>query len=312
MKHFRKSDSDTIIILLLVIIACLVLFPLVKGGKDNADSENMKELADKENPRKKKPQYYNVPEKQYELFYFDPNTADSTQLLRLGLQPWQVRNIYKYRAAGGRYNKPTDFARLYGLTLKQYKRLEPYIKIEGEVMAADVIKPSQNDFSGKSKAETSSDKSDVEKEQSFAAYPIKIKEGEHININTADTNDLKRIPGIGSYYARQIVSYRQRLGGIANVHQLLEIQGFPESSLKFMIVEQASNTHHPITKIKINHLDQNALSRHPYIRYVQAKEILNFRRLHGAIKKADDLRRLPSFTDADVDRLNPYIDYSAP
>lgn len=312
MKHFRKSDSDTIIILLLVIIACLVLFPLVKGGKDNADSENMKELADKENPRKKKPQYYNVPEKQYELFYFDPNTADSTQLLRLGLQPWQVRNIYKYRAAGGRYNKPTDLARLYGLTLKQYKRLEPYIKIKGEVMAADVIKPSQSDFSGKNKAETSPDKSDVEKEQSLAAYPIKIKEGEHININTADTNDLKRIPGIGSYYARQIVSYRQRLGGIANVHQLLEIQGFPESSLKFMIVEQASNTHHPITKIKINHLDQNALSRHPYIRYVQAKEILNFRRLHGAIKKADDLRRLPSFTDADVDRLNPYIDYSAP
>lgn len=312
MKHFRKSDSDTIIILLLVIIACLVLFPLVKGGKDNADSENMKELADKENPRKKNTQYYAVPEKQYELFTFDPNTADSTQLLRLGLQPWQVRNIYKYRAAGGRYNKPTDFARLYGLTLKQYKRLEPYIKIEGEVMAADVIKPSQSDFSGKNKAETSSDKSDVEKEQSLAAYPIKIKEGEHININTADTNDLKRIPGIGSYYARQIVSYRQRLGGIANVHQLLEIQGFPESSLKFMIVEQASNTHHPITKIKINHLDQNALSRHPYIRYVQAKEILNFRRLHGAIKKADDLRRLPSFTDADVDRLNPYIDYSAP
>lgn len=312
MKHFRKSDSDTIIILLLVIIACLVLFPLVKGGEDNADSENMKELADKENPRKKKPQYYNVTEKQYELFTFDPNTADSTQLLRLGLQPWQVRNIYKYRAAGGRYNKPTDLARLYGLTLKQYKRLEPYIKIEGEVMAADVIKPSQNDFSGKNKAETSPDKSDVEKEQSLAAYPIKIKEGEHININTADTNDLKRIPGIGSYYARQIVSYRQRLGGIANVHQLLEIQGFPESSLKFMIVEQASNTHLPITKIKINHLDQNALSRHPYIRYVQAKEILNFRRLHGAIKKADDLRRLPSFTDADVDRLNPYIDYSAP
>ena len=28
-----------------------------------------------------------------ETFPFDPNTADSTQLLRLGLQPWQVRNI---------------------------------------------------------------------------------------------------------------------------------------------------------------------------------------------------------------------------
>lgn len=317
MKHFRKTDSDTIIILLLVIVACIALFPLLKSGEDNADSEDTRsELADKSNhsSRTKKPQYYNVPEKQYELFYFDPNTADSTQLLRLGLQPWQVRNIYKYRAAGGRYNKPTDLARLYGLTLKQYRRLEPYIKIEPEVMAADAIKPSQSDFAGKSKAETSSHESDIAKELSLAAYPTKIKDGEHIDINTADTTELKSIPGIGSYYAKRIVAYRQRLGGIANVHQLLEIQGFPESSLKYMTVEQTTNTQHqtPITKIKINYLDQNALSRHPYIRYVQAKEILNFRRLHGAIKKADDLRRLPSFTDADVDRLNPYIDYSTP
>ena len=311
MKHFRKSDSDTIIILLLVIIACLVLFPLVKGGKEDGAGKNYTEKTEKHKSRNK-PQYYNVPEKQYELFNFDPNTADSTQLLRLGLQPWQVRNIYKYRAAGGRYNKPTDFARLYGLTLKQYKRLEPYIKIEREVMAADVIKPSQSDFRGKNKAETSSHESDIAKEQSLAAYPIKIKEGEHIDINTADTNDLKRIPGIGSFYAKRIVAYRQRMGGIANVHQLLEIQGFPESSLKYMIVEQNSNTQHPstITKIKINHLDQNALSRHPYIRYVQAKEIMNFRRLRGPIKKADDLRRLPSFTNDDVNRLEPYIDYS--
>lgn len=39
------------------------------------------------------PSYYAVPSQAVERFPFDPNTADSTQLLRLGLQPWQVRNI---------------------------------------------------------------------------------------------------------------------------------------------------------------------------------------------------------------------------
>ena len=73
------------------------------------------------------------------LFAFDPNTADSSTLLRLGLKPWQVRSIYKYRAHGGHFRKPQDFARLYGLTLAQYRRLEPYISIKSEVMAADVI-----------------------------------------------------------------------------------------------------------------------------------------------------------------------------
>ena len=58
-----------------------------------------------------------------ERFAFDPNTADSTQLLRLGLKPWQVRSIYRYRAKGGVFSEPADFARVYGLTLKQYREL---------------------------------------------------------------------------------------------------------------------------------------------------------------------------------------------
>ena len=302
MRNFRKSDKDAIIILLVVIIICMAALPLLRSSEDKEKSPNKMEYASKPRQYTRKQPYYKVPEKQYELFYFDPNTADSTQLLRLGLQPWQVRNIYKYRAAGGRYNKPTDFARLYGLTLKQYKRLEPYIRIEKEVMAADVYKSSQN---------LSVKDTTVKKDSALIGYYTKIKEGEQIDINTADTSELKQIPGIGSYYAKRIVSFRQRLGGIANVHQLLEIQGFPESSLKYMNTGQSASTRQlPITRIRINHLDVNNLSRHPYIRYVQAKEIMNHRRLRGPIKKADDLRRLPSFTDKEVERLEPYIDYS--
>lgn len=302
MRNFRKSDKDAIIILLVVIIICMAALPLLRSSDDEGKSPNKTEYANKPRQYTRKQPYYKVPEKQYELFYFDPNTADSTELLRLGLQPWQVRNIYKYRAAGGRYNKPTDFARLYGLTLKQYKRLEPYIKIEKEVMAADVYKSSQN---------LSVNDTTIKKDSALVGYYTKIKEGEQIDINTADTSELKHIPGIGSYYAKRIVSFRQRLGGIANVHQLLEIQGFPESSLKYMTTGQSASTRQlPITRIRINHLDVNSLSRHPYIRYVQAKEIMNHRRLRGPIKKADDLRRLPSFTDKEVERLNPYIDYS--
>ena len=74
-----------------------------------------------------------------ERFVFDPNTADSSQLLRLGLQPWQVRNILKYRAKGGVYREPTDFARVYGLTVKQYRELEPYIRISPDYRPASEV-----------------------------------------------------------------------------------------------------------------------------------------------------------------------------
>ena len=80
---------------------------------------------------------YNQGEEQRaERFPFDPNTADSTTLLRLGLQPWQVANIYRYRSHGGIYRRPEDFARLYGLTQKQYRELEPYIRISADYRPA--------------------------------------------------------------------------------------------------------------------------------------------------------------------------------
>ena len=36
---------------------------------------------------------------------FDPNTADSSTLVHLGLKPWQASNMLKYRAKNGRYRQ---------------------------------------------------------------------------------------------------------------------------------------------------------------------------------------------------------------
>ena len=51
----------------------------------------------------------------------------------------------------------------------------------------------------------------------------KFPEGIRVELNTADTATLKKIPGIGSYYARRIVDYRNRLGGFVSVAQLKEM-----------------------------------------------------------------------------------------
>lgn len=300
MKKYNFTNRDVVIVLLVIIIICLLLYPVIDdfiGFKEGKKENDRKEWYDNNKGGKGgNSGYYAADGKTYELFDFDPNTADSTQLLRLGLKPWQVRNIYKYRAAGGRYRSPQDFARLYGLTLEQYKRLEPYIKIKKEVMAADVI-----------------GNNDGEYKKDSIAYPRKLKPGETVNINTADTSLLKRIPGIGSYYARQIVNKRQRLGGIAKIEQLKEIEGFPESAFQYMTIgtpsASSANKTAEIAKIRINQLEVKELAKHPYIRYIQAKEIFQYRRLRGPIKSASVLQRLPSFSPDDVKRLEPYLDY---
>ena len=301
MQKQNFTNRDVVIVLLVIIIVCLLLYPVIDdfiGFKDVSKNADRKEWFDNNKGKGKNDVgYYAVDGKTYELFDFDPNTADSTQLLRLGLKPWQVRNIYKYRAAGGRYRTPQDFAQLYGLTLEQYKRLEPHIRIAKEIMAADVIGRGADD-----------------RMKDSIVYPHKLKPGETVNVNTADTNLLKRIPGIGSYYARQIVNKRQRLGGIARLEQLKEIDGFPESTLQYMTTGTSSNASasnaSELTLVKINQLDVKELARHPYIRYVQAKEIFQYRRLRGPIKSASVLQRLPSFSPDDVKRLEPYLDFN--
>lgn len=229
-----------------------------------------------------------LPVRHVDTFPFDPNTADSSQLIRLGLQSWQVRNIYKYRARGGVYRKKEDFARLYGLTVKDYHRLEPYIRISSDYqLAATLVGDKANGANGTN-----------------GVYPRKIDSTQHVVLNTADTTTLRQVPGIGIYFAKEIVRYGQRLGGYVSVDQLDEIADFPQASKKYFVVQQA----HP-KKLNVNQLTLQQLRRHPYINYYQARAIKEYCRLHGPLKSLDDLRLSRDFPPEVIQRLAPYVTF---
>ena len=221
------------------------------------------------------------------------NTADSTQLRRLGLQNWQIRNIYKFRAAGGIYRKPLDFARLYGLTVKEYRELEPYIRISPDYLpAATLVK------------ETSAPAPAPRDTTKVHHYPEKISETAHVILNTADTTELMKVPGIGPYFARKIVQYGQRLGGYVSVDQLDEIENFPTEAKRFLVVERATPQ-----KLNVNKLSLNELKRHPYINFFMARTITDYRRLHGALHSLNDLRLTKDFSPEVIARLEPYVEF---
>ena len=188
--YINKSDRRVIIVLLLIIVmAGGVVWWLGNGRVPTASSEDSLTYTKKyrKHHRHRYVGFQSTDVRRVERFPFDPNTADSNQLLRLGLQPWQVRNIYKYRAAGGIYRKPLDFAKLYGLTVKQYRELEPYIRISSDYLPASTLVKEER------------------QERDTLKYPIKLKETETLLLNEADTNALRKVPGIGSAFARAIV-----------------------------------------------------------------------------------------------------------
>lgn len=64
-----------------------------------------------------------------ESFPFNPNTASTEELQRLGFSEKQALSIVHYREKGGRFRRPEDFAKSYVVSDSVYKRLEPYIRI---------------------------------------------------------------------------------------------------------------------------------------------------------------------------------------
>ena len=136
-------------------------------------------------------------------------------------------------------------------------------------------------------------------------HTSKIREGETVGLNVLDTAMLQRVPGIGSYYARRIVAYGQRLGGYVSVEQLNEIDDLPADVKKYVRVTGEAH----VRQLAINHLSLNELRRHPYINYYQARAIVDYRRQHGTITDLQQLSLLPDFSPEAIARLRPYVSY---
>ncbi len=220
------------------------------------------------------------------LFPFDPNTADSITLLRVGMKWYQVKNLLKYRRAGGRFRTPDALARLYGLSEKEFLRLRPYIRIESSSQEA-----------------SSTVDSEYVSRPAFTRIE-KYAEGTVLELNSIDSTELKRVPGIGSSYAKVILRYRNELGGFHSAEQLKDIQFLPEDLVRWFRVSKDAT----LRKVPVNESSLEELRKHPYLhRYSTAKAIVEYRRLYGKIENMAQLAFICNLTEAERQRLEPYI-----
>ena len=133
---------------------------------------------------------------------------------------------------------------------------------------------------------------------------FKYPEGTQIDVNSADTIELKKIPGIGSGIAGSIVRYRERLGGFYTLSQLEEVKHVTPDLLKWFKLENDS-----VRKVEINKAGLDKLRAHPYLNFYQAKIIIEHRRTKGAIKSLSQLALYEEFAEKDLNRLSAYISF---
>lgn len=138
-------------------------------------------------------------------------------------------------------------------------------------------------------------------------YTPRIKKDTILDLNHCDTAELQLIRGIGRYTAVQIVKYREQLGGFYSPGQLTD-EPFAKLSLDTLLHHFTADSS-DVQLLRINSCSVEALARHPYLRYEQAKAIYTLRRKHVRLNTIDDLRALPELPDSTLSRLAPYLSF---
>ena len=136
----------------------------------------------------------------------------------------------------------------------------------------------------------------------------KYPEGTIVELNGADTTTLKKIPGIGSSFARRITKYRELLGGFHHIEQLAEVYGIDEERYsrfqKWFIIDTTY-----IRPIPVNQASLKEILRHPYINLEQTKVIDRIKKQKGRITSWNDLRLFEEFPPEMQKKMEPYITF---
>jgi competence ComEA-like helix-hairpin-helix protein len=294
---FTKKERTGVIVLLIILIDVFLLPTFFSNPTppDAATAKAFKEQVAKLKTKKDQPSDYNdhYEKRDYhnfksdndaakgELFYFDPNTATQEEWQRLGLHEKTIHTILNYLSKGGKFRKPDDLLRIYGLKPEDANRLIPYVRIAGA-----------SEYKGENH------------EDRMAAKPE--KKISIVDVNTADTNMLKSLPGIGSKLAQRIINFREKLGGFYSVDQIAATYGLPDSTFqkinKYLIVGKGG-----IKQLNINVATANELKQHPYIGWKIANAIIQYRSQHTDFQSIEDLRKIALISDEDYQKIAPYV-----
>jgi len=224
-------------------------------------------------------------EKNVELFYFDPNTASVNDWVRLGIREKTAKTIQKYILKGGRFKKPEDLKKIWGLSETDVNRLIPYVSIKN----VETKFPHFEEKLYSEKANYTS-KNSIEK----------------IDINLANTNAFIALPGIGGKLAKRIISFREKLGGFYSIEQIGETYLLPDSTFQKIKPYLVLNSK-VAKKININSANVEEMKSHPYIRYYVANAIFQYRQQHGNFQSVEEIRKIMTVTDEIYNKAAPYL-----
>jgi competence protein ComEA len=279
----KRSKNGVLIVILIALI--IVFIPRVIQALSQREvfdisSEDIKILKEEQFQRKNK-QFYKKSSFSKKKFSrpshkFDPNTYTERDWLNLGLSQKQVAIVLKFTERG----------------IYSNEQLQKIFVIPPQLF--ELIKDS-----------TFYTKKVFEKNHS-QTFQAEKKAKIIVNVNVADQEELESIPGVGSFYAKNIIKYRDRIGGFVKKEQLLEVWKMDLD--KYNAIEEFIFINvKDIREIHLNTITAEELKQHPYFNWNIANSIVKMRTQKTAFKRIDEIKESVLIDEEFFEKIKPYL-----
>jgi len=259
----------------------------------------------------------------------DVNTASEKALTTLpGIGPVKARRIIAYRKAHGPFHSVDELRRVKGIGKMTVAGLRHRVRFGG---AAPVDSPGAGtataDDAGGSRARGGGGDFDLDltapggndtaggggatvdthaghhrrrpRSAARAAPPPADSPAGKININTAESKELQKLPGIGPAKARAIITQRTASGPFHAVSELVRVPGIGKKTLEKLrpwITVRVDLNSADLQQLEAIGLDDGS-----------AERLLDWRAHHGRFHKVEDLTRVPGFGKGALETLRPLV-----
>ncbi len=278
-----KRSKRGLLVLILASLG-LIFFPRVYMffQKEEAFVINSEKIAEFERTHKKfeKRNYSNYysKKKKYKApdSKFNPNTYSLSDWMNLGLSEKQSVVVLKFTSRG-----------IY--SEQDLKRIFVIPDILFELIRDSVVYPER-----------------FQNSPNQESFKKQAKQITLINLNTADTTEFIKIYGVGAFYAKQIIRYREKLGGFFKKEQLFEVWKMTTDAYD-KIKDHVFISEKDVKRININSVTIEELKVHPYLKWNQANSIIKMRFQRNGFKNIEEIKESVLIDSETYEKLFPYL-----
>ena len=278
-----KRSKRGLLVLILASLG-LIFFPRVYMffQKQEAFVINSEQIAEFERTHKKfkKRNYSNYysKKKKYKApdSKFNPNTYKLSDWMNLGLSAKQSVVVLKFTSRG-----------IY--SEEDLKRIFVIPDVLFELIRDSVVYPER-----------------FQNSPNQESFKKQAKQITLINLNTADTTEFMKIYGIGAFYAKQIIRYREKLGGYFTKEQLFEVWKMTNEAYD-KIKDHVFINEKDVKRIHINSVTIEELKAHPYLNWNKANSIVKMRVQRNGFKNIEELKESVLIDSETYEKLFPYL-----